>query len=131
MQRHWGMRKQILFGNLLCPRTQGVLWGMSQGTGGCQLDWGLNVPLRGSSFALLALPGRQKLAPKGDICRPHGPSSWTGGGEAQGESQVTVVWPGSGQSLWGGEDGVCESPLATEGPASLGRPAAVCTPGPA
>lgn len=79
------------------PRTQGVLWGMSQARGGCQLDPGLNVPLRGPRSTLLAIAGRQKLAPKGDICRSYGSSSWPGWGEAQGESQVTVARPGSGQ----------------------------------
>lgn len=46
------------------PRTQGALWAVSQGRGGCQLGWGLSIPQRGLGLTLLVVAGRQKLAPK-------------------------------------------------------------------
>ena len=49
------------------PRTQGALWGVSQGKGGCQLGWGLSIPQGGPGLTLLVAAGRQKLAPKGHL----------------------------------------------------------------
>lgn len=52
-----------------------------------------------------------EACPKGTFADVMGPSGWP-----QDHSQVTVGRPGSGQHLWAWEDGVLESPLATEDP---------------